>query len=115
MIKTVAAPSADVLSGSCRVSLGFTDGEGRDLGQSSIGLLRPGHAMRLDLAGASTSSEGNPLMAHQVVRVRPVVERALAAQVTCAVAVRLEVLDLTGRTMVVIEDPNLVTPDSIEQ
>ena len=105
----------EIPSGTCAVSLMFLDGEGRSVGPSVIRMLRAGQATRIDLPGTGMSNEGNPLMIHPVVRVLPAAQHAIPAALACAVAVTLEVLDANGRTTALIEDPNLVTPDSVEQ
>ena len=95
--------------------MGFVDHDGRAIGPNLIGLLRPGQGTKLDLPGAGMVAEGQSLLLHPVVRVLPAVQRLLPAVQSCAVAVSLAVLDPTGRLAVLIDDPNLVTPDSVEQ
>lgn len=115
MIKAASTHATDVPPGPCRVSLGFLDGESRGLGQTLVGLLRPGQATRLDLVGDGLSSAGNPLLVHPVVRVVPAVQHAQSAAQGCAVAVTAELLDAAGHVTVIVVDPLLVTPDSTEQ
>ena len=112
---TPTAAAAEVPAGPCRVALGFVDHDGRAIGPNLIGLLRPGQGTKLDLPGAGMVAEGQSLLLHPVVRVLPAVQRLLPAVQSCAVAVSLAVLDPTGRLAVLIDDPNLVTPDSVEQ
>ncbi|HEX7438610.1 MAG TPA: hypothetical protein VF319_00810 [Caldimonas sp.] len=97
------------------MSLGFLDGEGRGLGQTLIGLLRPGQAIRLDLVGEELSSTGNPLLVHPVVRLLPAVQHAQPGAQGCAVAVTAELLDAAGHVRVIVADPLLVTQESAEQ
>ena len=106
--RQVMVSNQDAIPAGCNVSMRFTDGEGRSIGHSVLRLLRQGQASRVDLPGAGMAAEGE--MVHPIVRVLPAAQSA-----QCAVAVTLEVLDQTGRVMVVIDDPNLVTPDSAEQ
>jgi hypothetical protein len=89
----------------CRVSVSFTDGKGRALSEPVNLSLEPGTAGVADLPGSTVTIEDPNLR----IEVHPVVTVLAGAKGRrCRnVKVTAEVFDFTGRTSVLIDDPNL--------
>lgn len=97
---------SELSPGPCRVTIDFFDSEGEKLVKSANLILHPGKANQFDLIGPLRRGEPRAartqfLPAVHVLPNRPGELRCLG------VAASVEVFDASGRTSVLIEDPNL--------